>query len=426
VDLDTVAWLSSDAGRAVLAHATAYDDDAHERAAAGDARAVDPLKASSSLRGAAPDADPAHRAAALTQVRLRRRARARLGDVVGALLLTEDGAEQATRTVVADLRAAAYSASGATHVADLGCGLGLDSLAFARAGLAVTALERDPVVAALARSNVAALGLEGHVRVVDGDVTDPAVLDAALGGADAAYVDPARRDTAQRAQGRSARVSDPAGWSPPWSWVEAVAARVPRTAAKVAPGVPHEMTPDGGCTTWTSVDGQLVEAEIAWPAMADGRTQRRARVVRDGAVVELGSVGTLEDEVPPRVGEVGAWLHEPDDAVIRAGLVGAVADRLRGRLLDPHVAYVTTDHDLDLGPLSARFAVRHVLAYDLDRLRALLVADGVGRVVVKKRATSLDVDDVRRRLALPKAPGSAVVVLTRIGDDPWAFVTHPA
>lgn len=426
MDLDTVAWLSSDAGRAVLAEATAYDDDAHERAAAGDAGAVDPLKASSALRRAVPDEDPAHRAAALTQVRLRRRARGRLGDVVGALLLTEEGAEQATRAVVAGLRAAAYSAAGATHVADLGCGLGLDSLAFARAGLAVTALERDPVVAALARSNVAALGLAHRVCVVDGDVTDPALLDAALEHADAAYVDPARRDTAQRTQGRGARVNDPAGWSPPWAWVEAVAARVPRTAAKVAPGVPHAMTPSGGCTTWTSVDGQLVEAEIAWPELADGRAQRRARVVRDGAVVELGSGGTREDEVPPPVGEVGAWLHEPDDAVIRSGLVGAIADRLRGRLLDPHVAYVTTDHDLGLGPLSARFAVRHALRYDLEALRALLVADGVGSVVVKKRATSLDVDDVRRRLALPKAPGSAVVVLARIGDSPWAFVTHPA
>lgn len=50
---------------------------------------------------------------------------------------------------------------------------------------------------------------------------------------------------------------------------------------------------------------------------------------------------------------------------------------------------------------------------------------GVGHVVVKKRATSIDVDDVRRRLALPKAPGSAVVLLTRIGDEPWAFVCDP-
>ncbi len=422
MDLDTATWLASDAGRAVLAEATAYDDAAHARAAAGQAAAVDPLKASAALQRAAPDTGAAQRAAALTQVRLRRRARPRLGDVVDHLLLTEDGAEQATRTAVADLRASSYAAAGATHVADLGCGLGLDSLAFARAGIAVTAVERDPVVAALARANVAALGLDDLVSVVVGDVTDPDVVSAALAGADAAYVDPARRDTAQRAGGRSARVTEPQQWSPPWSWVREVAGRVPRTAAKVAPGVPHEMTPDGGCTTWTSVDGQLVEAEIAWPALADGSTRRRARVLRGAHVVTLESAVGLEDETPPPVGPVGGWLHEPDDAVIRAGLVGEVAARLDGRLLDPHVAYVTTDVDRDLGPLTARYAVRHALPYDLDALRALLVADGIGTVVVKKRATSLDVDDVRRRVRLPRAAGTAVVLLARIGDDPWAYV----
>jgi hypothetical protein len=115
-------------------------------------------------------------------------------------------------------------------------------------------------------------------------------------------------------------------------------------------------------------------------------------------------------------------MHEPDDAVIRAGLVGEVAAQLDGRLLDPHVAYVTTDLDLELGALTARYAVHHALPYDLDALRALLVADGVGTVVVKKRATSLDVDDVRRRLRLPKAAGTAVVLLARVGDDAWAYV----
>ncbi|MGE0820107.1 MAG: methyltransferase domain-containing protein [Candidatus Nanopelagicales bacterium] len=424
MDLDVVGWLASDAGRAALAAATAYDDSAHARAAAGEAGAVDPLRASAALRRELPGTEPARVAAALTQVRLRRRARPRLGALADHLLLTEDGAEQATRTAVADLRARMYADAGATHVADLGCGLGLDTLAFARAGLAVTAVERDPVVAAIARSNVRALGLDHLVQVVEGDVIDPAVLDRALEGADAAYVDPARRDTARQKGGRSARIADPADWSPPWSWVEAVAARMPRTAAKVAPGVPHAMTPYGGRTTWTSVDGQLVEAEIAWPALAAGDDVRRARVIRGGDVVALGSAVALDDEPPPLVGPVGAWLHEPDDAVIRAGLVGAVVERCGGRLLDPHVAYVTTDTDVDLAPLSTRYAVAHALPYDLDALRALLVADGVGTVVVKKRATSLDVDDVRRRLKLPKAPGSAVVLLARIGDDPWAFVAR--
>ncbi len=420
MDLGTVAWLDSAAGREVLADATARDDAAHSRAAEGDAGAVDPLRAATDLRRAHPTLDAALAGEVLTQVRLRRRARGRLGDDVDRLLLTPDGAEQATRADAARLRAARLTAAGATHVADLGCGLGLDSLALTRAGLRVTAAERDPVTAALARANAAALGLD--VTVVVGDVTDPEVLDRALAGADAAYVDPARRDLGSRRDGRAARVSDPQEWSPPWSWVEGLAARMPRTAAKVAPGVPHGLTPAGGCATWTSVDGQLVEAELAWPALVPDGVRRRAVVVRHGSATAVEAGDRLEDETPPPVGPVGTWLHEPDDALIRAGLVGEVARRLDGRLLDARVAYVTTDSDVDPGPLTARFRVLASMPYDLASLRAVLVSHGVGHVVVKKRAIGVDPDDVRRSLRLPSAGGRAVVVLTRVGDDATALV----
>ena len=425
MDLDVVAWLTSAQGADVLARATAYDDDAHDRAAAGHGGAVDPVRAASDLRRAHPGVDPGLLAAALTQVRLRRRARPRLGPDAARLLFTEGGLEQATRTVVAGLRAQRYADAGATHVADLGCGLGLDSVAFARAGLAVTGVERDPVVVALARHNLRALGLEG--KVVEADVV--ALHDLAdertpgrLEGVDAAFVDPARRDTSRQRAGRTARITDPEAWSPPWSWVESLAARIPLTAAKVAPGIDHDVIPAGGCATWTSVDGQLVEAEVAWPALASAGTRRRAVVVRGGGVLAVTSELDLDDEIPPAVGDLGAWVLEPDDAVIRAGLVGAVVDRVEGRLLDPRVAYVTTDRGVDPGPIATRFRVRSALPYDLGALRRVLVEAEIGHVVVKKRATSLDVDDVRRRLALPKGPSSGVVLLTRIGDDPWAIV----
>ena len=421
MDLGTAQWLASDDGRAALAAACRLDAEAHAAAASGRGR-VDPLALATAVRRALPGLDPGRAAELLTQARLRRRARPRLGDVVDLLLLTEDGAEQATRTVVADLRAGALLASGATHVADLGCGLGLDLLAFARSGLRVTGVERDPVVAALARVNAAALGLDGLVEVLDGDVTDADVLDRALAAADAAYVDPARRDTGRRTQGRAARVADAEDWSPPWSWVEGVADRVPRLLAKVAPGVPRDLAPDGGCTTWTSVDGHLVEAEVAWPLAAapyDGAV-RQARVVRDGAVHLLAS-RQESDPAPPPVGPVGRWLHEPDDAVIRAGLVADVAALVEGRLLDEHVAYVTSDDDVEV-PLATRFEVRHALPFDIAAVRSLLVAEGVGEVVVKKRATSLEPERIVRELALPRAGGRAVLLLARVGDGVDAFV----
>ncbi len=427
MDLDSVAWLDSAAGLAALRAASAFDANAHAAAAAGDGSAVDPLRAAAALRKALPSLVADRASLVLTQVRLRRRARIRLGNLADALLLTVDGLEQATRTVVADERARRYADAGATHVADLGCGLGLDTAAFARSGLRVTAVERDPVTAALAARNIAALGLSDLVSITLGDLSEQAVLSAVLADVDAAYVDPARRDPATQRDGRSARVTDPESWSPPWSWVGTVAARVPRTAAKVAPGVPHELTPPGGCATWTSVDGQLVEAELAWPALAREGVRRSAVLFRGDVpapTIERSSVD-LVDDTPPPVGAAGRWILEPDDAVIRAGLVSQVAARCEGRLLDHRVAYVTTDSDVDLGPLAVRFRVTRALPYSVDALRAALVEDGVGHVVVKKRAISADPDAVRRELRLTRAPGRAVVILTRIGDAPWAYVCAP-
>ena len=120
--------------------------------------------------------------------------------------------------VLAARRAARLLAGGARVVADLGCAAGTDTVALARAGAEVVAVDRDPLARALTAANVEALGLAGRVRVVDADVVD---LVARGGrrpgrGCAAATLDPARR-----AGGR--RQLDPDRWSPPWTTVAAAA-----------------------------------------------------------------------------------------------------------------------------------------------------------------------------------------------------------
>ncbi|MDO5494427.1 MAG: SAM-dependent methyltransferase, partial [bacterium] len=79
--------------------------------------------------------DPELVAAALTQQHLRQRAESKLGEFARTLLFTEAGLQQATRLQVAAQHARRYRDAGVTHVADLGCGLGIDSLALAALGL---------------------------------------------------------------------------------------------------------------------------------------------------------------------------------------------------------------------------------------------------------------------------------------------------
>ncbi|MBA3782703.1 MAG: class I SAM-dependent methyltransferase, partial [Nocardioides sp.] len=124
---------------------------------------ADALAAARRLR--AGSHDPAHVAAALTQVRLRRKAVDKLGEAAARMYFTPVGLEQATAGLVAEHRAARIAAAGHHRLLDLGCGIGADLVAAASVGITVHAVERDPVTAAVARANLAALGLTGTVSV---------------------------------------------------------------------------------------------------------------------------------------------------------------------------------------------------------------------------------------------------------------------
>lgn len=353
--------------------------------------------------------DPALVAAALTQSRLRARAEARFGAHAARMLFTDAGLQQCTRPVVAAGHAARFVAAGAGHLADLGCGLGTDSMAFARAGLRVLAADRDPAAVVAARHNLAPWP---RARVVETDVTDPG-LD--LAGVDAAYLDPARRTPDGR------RVLDPRQAQPPLAFVEELSTRLPAVAVKVAPGIAHELVPGSASAQWVSVDGEVVEAGL-WFGTVRPQAQRQALVLRGGGRT------LLEGPAPtdPPVAAPGAFLLEPDGAVIRAGLVTLVAAQAGGWLLDPTIAYVSTDTPPDAGTLRVAdgYRVLDVFGFGLKPLRTYLRARDVGVLTIKKRGTAVEPEMLRRRLRL-RGAASATVVLTRVGGRQSILVVEP-
>lgn len=381
--------LLTPAGRAALDAAAEYAD-------------AEPLAAASALRsrGIAPDLA----AAALTQAGLRRRAEAKFGPDAARMLFTRAGLEQATRPVVAARRAERLRAAGVRTVADLGCGLGADAIACARAGLRVTAVEADAETAELTGANVAELGLAGliTVRHEDAVTTD-------LTGIDAAFCDPARRSG-------NRRIFDPAAYSPPWDFVVGLAARVPMTVLKLAPGIDQELLPDGAELELVSVDGEVVEA-AAWcgPLAA---VPRRATVLRAGRPHELTGTGTAEAPV----GAPAGYVSDPDGAVVRAHLVAEFAAANGGWLGDPTIAYVWS-HEPIVSPFNRCFAVDEVLPFSLKRLRAALRGREVGRVEILKRGSALDVEQLRRDLRLA-GRAEASILLTRVAGRPVAIIAR--
>ena len=352
-------------------------------------------------------------AAALTQARLRARARPRLGDLADRVYLTPDGLEQLTRPEVAARHAARYASTvdvDGGRVLDLCCGVGGDLTALAAAApgrLAVTGLDRDPLAVEVARANLDVLGLADHADVRLGEV--PGAVADDLAGAAGVFVDPARRS------GRG-RALDPRTWSPPWHAVLELAGRVPANGVKAAPGLANALLPEGTEAEWVSVGGGVVECAVWWGPLASGAARRATLLPSDDTVTGDGAA-----RAP--VGPVGRYLHEPDGAVIRAGLVAEVAGPLGATLLDPTIAYLST-----AGPVSSPFLTSYqvveVMPFHLKRLRTLLRARGVGRLTVKKRGTAVAPEDLRARLRL-SGDEEATVVLTRVAGAQTVLLVEP-
>ncbi|MFJ9730244.1 methyltransferase domain-containing protein [Streptomyces sp. NPDC101171] len=343
--------------------------------------------------------------AALGQARLRQRAVAKFGaEDAGRMFFTPNGVEQSTRVSVAAYRAERMKGLGVTSVADLCCGIGGDAIALARAGIRVLAVDRDPLTAAAARANAEALGLAGLIEVREADVTD-----VDTGGHDAVFVDPARR-------GGRGRVFDPEAYSPPLSWAVGAALKAPRAALKIAPGVPHEAIPAEAEAEWISDGGDVKEAVLWFGAGAPG-TVRATLLPGPRTLPGRG----LPD---PGVRPVGRYLYEPDGAVIRAHLVAEVAEDLDGGLIDPTIAYVTSD-ELHGTPYATAYEITDRLPFNVKKLKALLREREVGMLTVKKRGSAVEPEELRRKVK-PQGPHSATVFLTRVAGAPTMLVGRPA
>ncbi|WP_228386809.1 THUMP-like domain-containing protein [Ornithinicoccus halotolerans] len=431
MDVDLVTRLAAGSGRELLARLPPYRD-------------VDAVAWSTRLRREGHD--PELVAAVLSQARLRDRAGDRLGPWADRLLLTPDGLEQATRWPVALRHARRLAATGARRVWDLGCGIGVDALAMTEAGLAVTAVEADPVTAAVARANLTGRAGSEVLTARAEDLDLPRDT-----GGQAAWFDPARRaapGAARHASGRARRLFRLEELSPSWDQVTATAARFPAAGAKLAPAFPRQRVPAGVLAEWVSVDGALLECALWWGSAAGQETGPRAVVARAGAwhvltpdedgvedgdederaqdeALAAAAAATREARGPATTGDLGDWLYEPDGAVVQAGLMGTLARRLGARDPEPGAGYLIGDRATD-SPFARRFAVLGEAPATGKRLRGWARERHVGELVLKKRGAPVDLDRLRQQVGTLRGGERAVVALTRLRGRTVALHLAPA
>lgn len=374
----------------------------------------DSLKLNDTLRKAGHS--PELVAAALTQSRLRSKAEAKFGEFAHQMLFTQTGLEQATRLSVAALHAQRFTTAGITKVADLGCGLGADSLAMASLDISVTAVEMDEITAACTTVNLMPFP---HAEVVCANAQD-----VDLTGIQGVWLDPARRTTNTSG---TTRLFDPEAFSPPLSFVEELADKGLAVGVKMGPGIPHEAVPDTAEAQWISINGDVVEAGLYFNQLARPNIRRAALVIGQHGSAELTSAETYQpQEQDAQLGPISGYLYEPDGAVIRAGLVADLARVMGAHLLDEHIAYLSSDEPIET-PFARSYKVLEVKPFNVKALKAWVKANRIGVLDIKKRGVSTTPEELRRQLLTGsgKGPNKATLVLTRIGEDRVAIVVEP-
>lgn len=391
------------AGWSVLFERPELLTEVTERRAGG----ADPAKINRELRDRGYSPDEA--AALLGQADLRSRARLKFGAVADRMLFTRAGLEQATRASVSTLHAQRFVAAGCREVADLGCGIGTESLALAAAGLTPRPVELDPFTARIAEHNLAEAGHPTPVAVGDAESY------ALPGSVDGVFLDPARRTAGHR---DTRRLTNPDDYSPSLAFAFGLGERF-AAGVKLGPGFDRDLIPERAEAQWVSVDGQVVEMGLWFGAAARRGVQRSALVMRGTQSHEIAAAADAGDAA---VRALGSYIYEPDGAVIRARLIGKLAEHLSAGMISPGIAYLTGETAVET-PFASGFRVLEELPVKEKQLKRALAEREIGTLEIKKRGANIDPAALRTRLRL-RGPRSATLILTRVSERHVALLVE--
>jgi len=347
----------------------------------------------------------------LSQAKLRRRAQAKFGEFANTMFFTEAGLEQASRLKVAAIHAGRFRAAGVNHVADLGCGIGAESLAMASLDIQVSAFELDEVTAAMATYNLAKFS---NVQVAQADVTQ---ID--LTAYDGCFIDPARRELNGPNRETTKRKFDLEDLTPSWEFVLELS-KTKATIAKLGPGIDHRDIPSEAEAVWISDNGDLLEAGLYFNQVKRAEVSRAALLITPTGTHELTSPNRARTDAP--LGELAEYVFEPDNSVIRSHLVGDLAIANGLHLFAPEIAYLTGNEPL-VSPWLRSYRVIDNLIFDRKKLKAYLRERQIGVLEIKKRGADITPEQLRRELD-PKGPNSATLIVTRVGSTHRVLVVE--
>ena len=307
-----------------------------------------------------------------------------------AMWFDRRGLEQSTSEPVARHKAQRFD----DVVWDLCCGIGGDAIALAERCL-VTAVDLNPAACLRTQWNAESYGVASRIETRCADVLKLGAINGLV------HIDPDRRSGSE---GKASRIED---YAPNPAELLELMSRCKGGAIKVGPA-----TNFGGKFPDTEIElislsGECKEATV-WFGDLAGREPFRATALPSGETIAGHPLDAVASVTPPC-----RYVYDPDPAVVRAGLIDVVAERLNLNRLDDAEEYLTADH-LVRSPFVRPFEVLAEMPNNEHDLRAWLRTSDFGQIEIKCRHIPVQAESLRRRLPLPgDQPG--VVIIAKIG-----------
>jgi SAM-dependent methyltransferase len=325
------------------------------------------------------------------------------------------GFEQSTGEEVARHKAQRFSGT----VLDLCCGIGGDAVALAEVAERIVAVDQNPLACLRTAWNAEVHGVGDRIEPRVGGAEEAwAEFGAGVTGAGAdrplVHVDPDRR---AGTNSRAVRIED---YAPGLEFMERLFREARGGAVKLSPAANFTGRFPGTEIEIVSLAGEAKEATV-WFGELAGETPYRATVLPSGETI----AGHPLDFAAERLTAPGGWLFDPDPAVVRAGLVDSVAERLGLARLDDEEEYLSGPE----GPVNSHFVRSFRVLADLpnnDRhIRDWFRTHPVRQVEIKCRHVPIRADEVRRKLPL-EGEGAAVLFFAKVAGRTRAIVAERA
>ncbi|MBC7086511.1 MAG: methyltransferase domain-containing protein [Methanomethylovorans sp.] len=303
------------------------------------------------------------------------------------LFSDDDGFRFATPWPVAEYRAKRLKCS---ILADISCGIGGQTIYFAKECEVVYAVEINPVKLEIARKNCQLFGLD-NVKFICGDALSKNVIDQ-IPEVDIVFSDPARPATEEE-RNISKLIPDIAGV------LRAYSQKTEDFAFEVPPQLPPHRIPFDCEMEYLSLNGELNRLNLYFGNL---KSCIVSALALPGQIKICKKNGDDEKATMNYTNKAGTYLYEPDPAIIKAELLPEFLKNLTSKADIFHIDHkrlmLTSNHNIKHSMIKNSYRVVHCMRFIPQEINKELKKRGYGTVLLRAEIAPSMYWNIRNKL----------------------------